>query len=280
MTNKYVELLKLELKSRNYSTKTIYSYLHYNKAFIKFAVKDLLNVQPIDVKRYLSYLINIRHFSVSTINIVISALNFMYTNILKKDFLFEVKRPKKEKRIPVVFSKDEVYNIISCIKNLKHRAIIMMGYSAGLRVSEAVSIKIKDIDSKRGVIHIRQAKGGKDRRTLLSTKALDLLRQYYRKTRPELWLFPSPDSNDHLSTRSAEKIFKKALKKSHIQKEASFHTLRHSFATHLLESGVDLRYIQELLGHSSSKVTEIYTHVSNKNLVNIKNPLDSIYEEK
>ena len=168
--------------------------------------------------------------------------------------------------------------IFSCIDNIKHKALMVMMYSSGLRVGEVVRLKIEDIDSKRMLIHVRQSKGYKDRYTLLSKQALVILRDYFKRYKPEVWLFPGGKSNDHLTERSAQKVFDNARLKSGIIKKVSLHTLRHSFATHLLEAGTDLRYIQELLGHSSSKTTEIYTHVSKKDIGRILSPLDRIMQ--
>ena len=201
--------------------------------------------------------------STSTLNIIINALKFHYGQILKKKFIYGVKRPNKDKKLPVVLSREEVKRILGVVSNIKHRAILMLAYSAGLRVGEVVKLKPEDIDVKRGLIHIKGSKGRKDRYTLLSKH---VLKEYWKKYRPQKWLFEGAKEGKHLSTRAAEKIFQNACKKAGITKEVSFHSLRHSFATHLLESGTDLRYIQELLGHVHSKTTEIYTHVSTKDL--------------
>ncbi|OYD14748.1 recombinase XerC [candidate division WOR-3 bacterium JGI_Cruoil_03_51_56] len=178
-----------------------------------------------------------------------------------------------DRKLPVVLPEHEVLRILSKIINLKHWAIIMLIYSAGLRVSEIVRLKIRDIDGDRKMLWVRGGKGAKNRYTLLSGIALETLRNYYKAYRPKEWLFGG-QRKGHYSRRSVEKIMEHAIKKAGIQKEASVHSLRHSFATHLLENGVDLRYIQELLGHKSSKTTEIYTHVTRKSLLKIKSPLD------
>ncbi|MFA4839248.1 MAG: tyrosine-type recombinase/integrase [Candidatus Neomarinimicrobiota bacterium] len=185
-------------------------------------------------------------------------------------------RPKKEKQLPVVLSQEEVVNIIDSVDNLKHKTLLMLIYSAGLRVGEAVRLKIEDVDSKRKLIYLKSAKGKKDRYTLLSDVALDNLRRYYLVYRPQEYLFEGAEGRKYLSERSIQHVFERAVKNAGIRKDISVHTLRHSFATHLLESGTDLRYIQELLGHTSSKTTEIYTHVSQKSLGRIRSPLDQI----
>ncbi len=178
--------------------------------------------------------------------------------------------------MPVVLSKEEVAKILLALYNLKHKAILMLIYSAGLRVGEVVRLKIEDIDGKRMLIHVKGSKGRKDMHTILSLKALEILRQYWEKYKPVKWLFKGAKKGRHLSIRSVDKIFRNACNKAGIKKDASVHTLRHSFATHLLEGGTDLRYIQELLGHAHSRTTEIYTHVSTKSLGKIMSPLDTI----
>jgi site-specific recombinase XerD len=178
--------------------------------------------------------------------------------------------------VPVVLSKEEVAKILNAVDNIKHKAILMIAYSSGLRVNEVVKLKAEDIDSKRMLIHIKGAKGRKDRYTLLSETVLETLRAYWRKYRPQKWLFEGAREGRYLSTRTADKIFVNACEKAGTKKEVPFHTLRHSLATHLLEGGTDLRYIQKLLGHTHSKTTEIYTHVSTKSLGKIVSPIDTL----
>jgi len=175
-----------------------------------------------------------------------------------------------------VLSKEEVKKILDVTSNIKHKAILILMYSSGLQVEEVVRLKLEDIDANRKLIHIRASKGRKDRYNLLSNVALQPLRENWKKEKPQKWLFSSWNKERHTTARTVQKIFQNACKKAGINKNVSVHFLRHSFATHLLESGIDLRYIQELLGHKSSKTTEIYTHVSTKNLSAIKNPLDSL----
>jgi site-specific recombinase XerD len=272
------EELKRELVSRKYSPKTIKAYIHYNEDFLKIVGKHPKDITESDIKDYLFYLVDRRKVATSTLNIAINALKFYYGTILKRKFSYEIKRPKKDKKLPVVLSQEEVSKILSCVSNLKHKAILMLTYSAGLRVSEVVKLKVENIDSQRKLVYIKGAKGRKDRYTLLSDAVVETLRLYWKSYHPKKWLFSGRNEN-HLTTRSVEKIFNQALMETGIKKDVSIHSLRHSFATHLLESGVDLRYIQELLGHKSSKTTEIYTHVSNKDLSRIQNPLDSILKK-
>ena len=268
--------LQKELSIRKYSRRTIKSYMKYNRDFLLFLGKEPKNVDDEDIKKYLYYVVEGKKVSTSTLNIIINALKFYYGEILKKNFIYEVKRPKKDKKLPVVLSREEIAKILSSVDNIKHRALLMLAYSAGLRVGEVVKLKPEDIDANRKLICVKGSKGRKDRYTLLSNTVMDVLRKYWKRYRPHKWLFEGAKEGMHLSTRTADKIFRNACKKAGINKEVSFHSLRHSFATHLLESGTDLRYIQELLGHAHSKTTEIYTHVSRKNLGKIVSPIDTI----
>lgn len=276
--NKEVDCIKNEMRIRGFSNKTIKAYsLHFKRYAIynnKYSIFD-----KDEVKRYLFYLRDIKRCSFSYLAQTVSSLKFYYCKMLRvKDERFDITYPKKERKLPNVLSKIEVKMLFSQVINIKHLAILTLIYSAGLRVSEAASLKINDINSQRKVIRIRQSKGRKDRITLLSDFALNILREYYKEYKPKNWLFPGHKGGYHISPRSIQKVFKNACKKAGLKNNATPHWLRHSFATHLLESGVDLRYIQELLGHYSSKTTEIYTHVSTKNLENIKNPLDDLME--
>lgn len=211
----------------------------------------------------------------------VSALRFLYVDVNKhNDVDFDINRPKREQKLPSVLNAYEVLRIIEAIDNLKHRAIIMLIYSAGLRLCEAANLKIQDIDSRRKLIHIRAAKGKKDRYTLLSNETLEILRQYVRQYKPQEWLFQGQKEDNHLTTRTIQKVFESAAFKAGIRKKVSVHTLRHSFAMHLLENGTDLRYIQELLGHKNSATTEIYTHVSERDFGKIQSPLDRIMKKE
>jgi len=261
---------------RKYSPKTIKAYIHYNEDLLKFTGKEPNSITEGDIKDYLFHLVEEKKVATSTLNSAINALKFYYETLLKKKFLYEIKRPRKDKKLPVVLSREEVAKILSAVTNIKHKAILMLVYSAGLRVSEVVKLKPENIDSKRKLVFIKSAKGRKDRYTILSDVALKTLRQYWEKSKPKRWLFPSQDKERHITTRTAEKIFSNGCRKANIIKNVTVHSLRHSFATHLLESGTDLRYIQELLGHKSSKTTEIYTHVSKKSIGKIVSPLDNL----
>jgi site-specific recombinase XerD len=186
-----------------------------------------------------------------------------------------ISRPREEQFLPEVLSQQEITKILNATENLKHKAIIITIYSAGLRISEAINLKIKDIDSNRMQIRVEQAKGKKDRYTLLGNKTLEILRKYVAEYKPKIWLFEG-SKGEQYAPRSIQEILKKSVSKTDIKKRISVHTLRHSFATHLLEAGTDLRYIQSLLGHANSKTTEIYTHITTKGFDQIKNPLDNL----
>ncbi len=187
-----------------------------------------------------------------------------------------IHRPKGEKKLPNVLSKEEVKLILNAHHNIKHKTMLSLIYSCGLRRGELLNLKPADIDSKRNLILIKQSKGKKDRIVPLSPKILEMLRSYYICYKPKTWLFEGRNENEPYDERSLSNVLKQALTKSNIQKPVSLHWLRHSYATHLLESGTDLRFIQELLGHSSSRTTEIYTHVSTKSLQQIKSPFDDL----
>ncbi|MEW6003116.1 MAG: site-specific tyrosine recombinase/integron integrase [Nitrospirota bacterium] len=273
------EDLRRELPSRKYSYKTVKGYLYYNRDFLNFIDKKPSDITDADIKDYLLYLVEEKQSATSTLNQAINALKFYYGTMLKKRFLYDIKRPRKDKKLPVVLSKEEVASILSSVDNIKHKAILMLVYSSGLRVGEVVRLKPEDIDSKRMLVFIKGAKGRKDRYSLLSESALKTLREYWREYKPVKWLFPGPNSERYITIRTAQRVFEIACNRAGIRKDVTIHSLRHSFATHLLENGIDLRYIQELLGHKSSKTTEIYTHVSTKDFAKIRNPLDQILQE-
>lgn len=274
--------LRTEMRLRNYSSRTIKSYTSCVRSFIRnIAPRHPRELRDGDLRAYLLFLIDHQGLSASTIHQVINALRFLFVDLYRRPFdAGTLPRPKKTKKLPVILSHEEILRILNTTENVKHRTLLMMTYSAGLRVGEVVRLQVKDIDGERKLIHVQDAKGKKDRYTLLSDTMLSTLRDYYRRYRPEGHLFPGADRRKHLSERTAQHVFYEATRAAGITKSVSIHSLRHSFATHLLESGVDLRYIQEILGHSSSKTTEIYTHVSRKVLGKISNPLDQIITYK
>ncbi|MFW6247119.1 MAG: tyrosine-type recombinase/integrase [bacterium] len=243
--------------------------------FLKNEIDSIINEQTIN--KYIFKLIRNEEHSHSYTNQFISAINFFSREVLhNNELVINLIRPPKNRKLPVILSQQEVYKILNCLTNLKHRALLFLTYSAGLRVSEVVKLKVADIDRERMLIHIKQGKGSKDRYSLLSRVALKELNKYVNNNKLNKWLFSGAKKGKHITIRSAQKIFKNACKKVKIKKDVSIHSLRHSFSTHLLEKGTDLRYIQELLGHKSSRTTEIYTHVSKKDIMNIISPLDNI----
>ena len=268
----------LKLRELRYSEKTITTYRNNFEEFINYHHRyEIDKIDEHQIIAFLRYLVMDRKVSSSYQNTSINAVKFYYERVLggQRKFYF-IERPHKEKTIPVVLSEQEVQQLIQSVGNIKHKAILMTIYSAGLRISECINLKITDIDSERMQIRVEQGKGKKDRYTLLSTKTLQVLRQYFTSYKPKEWLFEGAKEREPYSTTSIQVIFREALKTSAIKKPATVHTLRHSFATHLLENGTDLRYIQSLLGHESSKTTEIYTHITTKGFDQIKSPMDRL----
>jgi site-specific recombinase XerD len=228
-----------------------------------------------DLKEYLLYLMKERHLSEGTLRFYVAAFKFLYRTTLKRELAVEkIRHPRVKRKLPVVLDISEVESLFAVTKNLKHKAILMITYSSGLRVSEAARLKLTDIDSKRMMVRINQGKGGKDRYSILSRTALDHLRQYWRKYRPTVWLFEGAENNDHIAARTIQCVFHAAKKRAGIKKPASVHTLRHSFATHLVETGTSLHHVQLLLGHRSPTTTTVYLHVSRLNLAQVTSPLD------
>ena len=209
-------------------------------------------------------------------NQALSAIKFFFTRVLPKDIIEEQHRPRQPRRLPVVLSKEEIKKMFMLETNCKHRLLLMMVYASGLRVSEVVSLTRKDVDISRQIINIKDGKGDKDRCSLMSETVIKALAEYYPRYEVTDWLFSGADPGKHLSIRSAQHIFEHALKKAKIGKAATIHSLRHSFATHLLEGGTDIRYIQKLLGHSSIVTTERYTHVARRKALSIRSPLDNL----
>lgn len=268
--------LERELKIRGFSRKTIKAYLYYNRKFLNYARKSPKEISNEDIKRYLEYLAN-RQVANATLNLAINALKFYYTRVLKRRFFFDIKHPKKEKRLPVVLTKDEIRRILEATKNLKHRLLMEIMYASGLRVSEVIKLKINDIDLEEGIIRVNLAKGRKDRQTILSKRATEDLKTFLETRKDDnQYLFTGAQNKSYLSIRSAQKVVLQAAKLAGIKKDVSCHSLRHSFATHLLEKGVDIRYIQKLLGHKRLETTQIYTQVSTQKLKEIGSPLDDL----
>ncbi|MDP8203500.1 MAG: site-specific integrase [Candidatus Tenebribacter mawsonii] len=271
---KYKELLI----QKRYSNNTQRIYCNYFKDFNSyFKDNELDKLTTEQINNYILDLIQSKKISISQQNQRINAIKFYYEKILGRNKqYYALHRPNKEHKLPKVLSKNEVKKILTSSNNLKHHCILLLIYSAGLRRSELINLKVSDINSDRMIVNIVNAKGKKDRISLLSENTLKLLREYYKKYKPANYLFEGMKGGKYSPT-SVAKILKKTALKAGLQKNVTPHMLRHSFATHLLEQGTDLRYIQELLGHNSSKTTEIYTHVSKKAIAKIKNPVDDFF---
>ena len=265
-------LKKLELKG--YANNTVKSYVSCFEAFMNYYHdKDIDSLNEVEIRMYLHFLVKCDR-SHSYINQAINSIKFYYEIVLgMPNRLYLLERPRKKRKLPVILAKSEVVKLIEATNNLKHRCVISLLYSAGLRRGELLNLKLEDIDSKRMLIRVVDAKGNKDRYTLLSEKTLVDLRAYYKEYRPSSYLFEGQVKAQY-SANSVGNVIAQAVIKAGIKTKVTAHTLRHSFATHLLENGTDLRYIQLLLGHSSSKTTEIYTHVATSSFNMIKNPLD------
>ena len=272
------ENMILKLREMRYSENTVKTYKNGFEELINYyPTHDIDKITEPMITAFCQYLVIDRGVSSSYQNQAINAIKFYYEKVLGgQRKLYNLDRPNREKQLPTVLSSEEIMSIIQKTYNLKHKAILMIIYSAGLRISELINLTLADIDSKRMQIRISAAKGKKDRYSILSVKTLEILRQYFTKYKPKNYLFEGQEANQAYSSRSIQVFFKESCKKAGILKKVSVHTLRHSFATHLLENGTDLRYIQSLLGHSSSKTTEIYTHITTKGMEKIKSPLDNL----
>ena len=276
LTDSYCKLLSGNCRIKNYSPQTEKSYIHHLNLFLDYA--KISKVSDIDAKfllEYFNHLKQVKNFSYSSMKQALASIRFLYLDVLKKeiDFDFFIKM-KKPNSLPNVLTIDEVKKIIDSIANLKHKAIISTIYSCGLRISEAINLKISDINSSALTIKIVNAKGNNDRYVMLSEKLLELLRNYFQEYKPKKYLFEGQYGKKY-SARSIQEIFNKAVKTVGVRKKVTVHTLRHSFASHLLDNGTDIRFIQELLGHKHLSTTQIYTHINPVSVKKIKSPFDS-----
>jgi integrase/recombinase XerD len=269
------EQMKGDLELRGLSPHTRDNYLRHVSQFSHHYGRSPRHLGEKEIKEYLLYLLREKKVSTATVNQCYHALKFLYERTLNRMWVMaRVPRVRRLKQLPVVLDKQEVESLFTVTKNLKHRAILMLIYSSGLRLTEAAHLKVTDIDSKRMLIRIKQGKGRKDRYTILSKAALEVLREYWSQYRPKEYLFAGRLPGKPLTGRSIQRVLIKAKDLAGIKKPATVHTLRHSFATHLLEAGTDLYHIQLLLGHRSLNTTTIYLHVSRKELARIVSPLD------
>lgn len=265
-----------DLSIRNYSNRTIRSYVTAVKKLSQFYGRCPSEINADEIKEYLNHLRQ-KGGSWSMINLTMSACNRLYKDTLNQpEKMQSIKRPKHILTLPVVLSEQEVATFLKSFRNIKHKALFMTIYSAGLRCNEASKLKVRDIDSQRLRIIIRDAKGHKDREVILSSRLLTYLRHYVKIYRPREYLFYGQDIANPISQSTIQKIFRKNLKRSGILKKASTHTLRHSFATHLMNKGIDIRIIQQLLGHKSIKTTLKYCHLAKDRFGNTQSPLDDL----
>lgn len=267
------------IQLKGYSPQTLKSYLYHLRKFLKeiSTCKHPEEVTKIDIEKYLLSRHERYAYSESDTNSHINAIKFLYEQVLGYErMLFYLPRPKKPLKLPKVLGEHELERMFRAVSNLKHKAILLTAFSCGLRVSEVVRLKISDIDSERMQVLVERSKGKKDRYVTLSPVLLDVLRRYMsvQRPRPIMYLFEGQETGAPYSIRSAQKIFNRAVSSAGIHKRVSFHALRHSYATHLLEKGVDIKYIKELLGHFDIKTTERYLHVSRDKLIHIQSPLD------
>ncbi len=275
----FLKKLEVELKISKNSEYTLKNYLNFNELFLNFVKKEPDEVTEDDIKNYIAE--NLSEKSAISIIMFLAALKFSTSNILKKDLTANIRRPKREKRIPVVLTKKEVLDLFDALNTRKSRLMISLMYAAGMRVSEVASLKIADINFEEKTGMIKQAKGKKDRAFNIPKFLFVRLKKHSEKQQAvgEKYLFPGRGGR-RMSSRNLQKIVKLAARKAGIKKDVHCHTLRHSFATHLLEDGTDIRFIQQLLGHSSISTTELYTHVSPESLKKIKSPIDTLENER
>jgi site-specific recombinase XerD len=266
-----------DMQLRNFAPGTVSVYVNCVARFARHFGKSPELLGPEDVRAYLLHLIEQRRPSWSYYNQIVQALRFLYKVTLGRDWaLAYIAYPKQPKRLPVVLSPAEVARFFAAVDRLKDRALLMTAYAAGLRISEVAALRVEDIDSRRMVIRVRQGKGRKDRYVMLSPRLLDPLRRYWKAARPRTWLFPGQTPDRPISIRTVTRTCRRALQAAGLEKRVTIHTLRHSFATHLLEAGTDLRTIQVLLGHASPRTTAVYTHVSPAAVRATISPLDRL----
>ena len=273
---KFQEDFRVYLRHRRYSDSTVKTYGNALKQFLLLVGKPPAEVTNEDLVAFNNYLAE-KKYSFSMQNQVISALKTYFRKLHNRKLEIEkIERPRREHKLPNVLSKEEVKKILDTPANIKHKAMLSLIYACGLRRGELLNLKPGDVDSKRKLLIIRQAKGRRDRVVGLPERLIELLREYYKKEKPQVWLFEGYGAGKPYSAESLSNVLKNCCQKAKIKKPVSLHWLRHSFGTHLLESGTDLRIIQELMGHKSSKTTEIYTHVSTKSIQQVKSPFEDL----
>lgn len=265
------------LEVKRYSKNTQKTYIQAISQFLDyFSKKEPSELNHEDIFRYIEHKIKDKQISFSAQKGIVGAIKLFYKHIYNKNIKIDYIYPdRSEHKLPKVLSVEDIKKILNSINNLKHKALISTIYSCGMRISEALNLKISDIDSKRMMVRIENSKGNRDREVMLSDNLLILLREYYKIYKPKKYVFEG-QSGGKYTARSAEQVFKKGLQNAKIKKEASLHTLRHSYATHLIEQGIDIRIVQELLGHKNIKTTQIYTHITDIRKLKIKSPFDNL----
>lgn len=266
-----LEIIHKEMSIRNYSRRTIDAYSRVIADLYKTTKITPRDIGESDIKEYL-YQKQRAGLSSQSIALMANAINFLFTQVYKRRDYQKLRQPKQSKKLPTILSKAEIERMLDTIQNAKHRLLVALAYAAGLRVSEAVAVRVKDVHCDEMTLLVRQGKGKKDRLTVLSPRLIAALKNMMGEKTADQYVFES-ERGGKLHSRTAQLIFLRALKKACINAPATFHSLRHSFATHLLENGVDVRYVQELLGHANIRTTQIYTHVTNPSIKNIKSPL-------
>lgn len=268
-----------DMKICNLSAHTQKRYLDRVAAFAKYFGRSPELLGPEEIRRYQLYLIREKQLSASTLTVTVCALRFLYGTTLRRDWSIErIPMPRVERKLPIVLSQEEVVHFFQAVHSLKYQAIFSSIYAAGLRVSEAANLKVADIDSQRMTIRVEQGKGRRDRFVMLSPRLLEILRKYWKAARSSVWLFPGQVKDQPISPTTISMVCRKISLESKLSKRISPHILRHSFATHLLENGVDLRKIQVLLGHRNPASTALYTHIAVHNVQHTYSPLDSLPE--
>ncbi len=271
------EAMKNKLIVKGYSPNTIKNYLYEFQLLLRLLKERSINdLEKDHIQSYLLWLLKEQGCSETKVHTTVNAIKFYFEQVIdRQKVVYDLPRPKKPFKLPSILAAEEIIQLILSVKNLKHKTLLMTGYSSGLRVSEIIHLKMTDIDSKRMMMHLRGAKGKKDRMVPLSNMLLNTLRSYYLAYKPKVYVFES-HFGEMYSARSAQKILQDAKKAAGIYKQGGIHMLRHSYATHLMESGTDIRIIQNLLGHNSIRTTMLYTHVSNKDLAKVESPLDKL----
>jgi len=269
-----------DMQLRGLAKNTQQSYMDSVRILAKYYNRRPDQLSEEEIRNFFLYLIREKRVCESTVGIYLHGIKFFFEKTLKRQWpVLNLIRAQKRKKLPVVLSTEEVRKLLSLIKIPRNRVCLTTIYSCGLRLSEGTQLNVSDIDSKRMVIHVRDSKGGKDRYVPLPDRTLCLLREYWRKNRSESWLFPSNIKSDQISNSAIQRCFKIILRESGITKQATVHTFRHSYATHLLENGVDIRVIQGILGHSSPKSTVIYTHLTQKTMTKLHTTVDNLMSD-